>query len=873
MKEKLPVTPMMQQYLKIKEEYTDCILFFRLGDFYEMFFDDAITASEVLEITLTGKDCGMEERAPMCGVPYHSVQGYIAKLIKSGYKVAICEQTEDPKNAKGIVKRDVIRVITPGTANLDSVLEGGENNFLACICLEQNHYGLSFADVSTGEIITTEGDYDFAENSLINAIAAFRPKEVIMNQSSSFASKKFVELKKRYNFFDGLLEDKYFDEQFANEQITRHFKGKTPDSLGLGGRPFCIRSLGAMLAYLYETQKIDLTHMSTVRFFENSQYLKIDLNSARNLEITECMRTHEKKGSLLSVLDKTKTAMGSRRLRNWLERPLVNENQINDRLDSVEELFKDMEMREELTEALKKIYDIERLLSKVVYGSCNARDFLSLKQSLDKLPLVKKALDGCESPLLSSLCANIDTCSDIRLLIDCAIVEDPPITVKEGGMIKKGFDKELDSIRDIHDNGTSYVAAIETQQREKTGIKNLKISFNKVFGYYIEISKSQLDKVPEEYIRKQTLVNAERFITQELKDLENRILSSKDRINSIEYEDFSQIKNKIYENLARLQECARNISVIDAILSLANTAAANGYCKPTVDSGDIIDIKDGRHPIVENMLDDSLFVPNDTYLDTRSSRFSIITGPNMAGKSTYMRQTALIVLMAQMGSFVPARSCRVGITDAVFTRVGASDDLSSGQSTFMVEMNEVAHILKNATAKSLIILDEIGRGTSTFDGLSIAWAVSEYICSKQHIGAKTLFATHYHELTDLESKIDGIKNYYVAVKKRGDDITFLRKIVKGAADDSFGIEVALLAGVPHEVTDRAKEVLAYIESDSSIQLPDTENIMPHIESEPKISSEKENEIIETLKNIDTSTLTPIEALNELYKLQQKVSEL
>lgn len=873
MKEKLPVTPMMQQYLKIKEEYKDCILFFRLGDFYEMFFDDALTASEVLEITLTGKDCGMEERAPMCGVPYHSVQGYIAKLIKSGYKVAICEQTEDPKNAKGIVKRDVIRVITPGTATLDSVLEGGENNFLACIYLEQNHYGLSFADVSTGEIITTEGDYDFAENSLINAIAAFRPKEVIMNQSSSFASKKFVELKKRYNFFDGLLEDKYYDEQFANEQITRHFKGKSPDSLGLGGRTFCIRSLGAMLAYLYETQKTDLTHMSNVRFFENSQYLKIDLNSARNLEITECMRTHEKKGSLLSVLDKTKTAMGSRRLRNWLERPLVSENQINDRLDSVEELFNDMEMREELTEALKKIYDIERLLSKVVYGSCNARDFLSLKQSLDKLPLVKKALDGCKSPLLSSLCANIDTCSDIRLLIDCAIVDEPPITVKEGGMIKKGFDKELDSIRDIHDNGTSYVAAIETQQREKTGIKNLKISFNKVFGYYIEISKSQLDKVPEEYIRKQTLVNAERFITQELKDLENRILSSKDRINSIEYEDFTQIKNKIYENLARLQECARNISVIDAILSLANTAAANGYCKPTVDSGDVIDIKDGRHPIVENMLEDSLFVPNDTYLDTRSNRFSIITGPNMAGKSTYMRQTALIVLMAQMGSFVPARSCRVGITDAVFTRVGASDDLSSGQSTFMVEMNEVAHILKNATAKSLIILDEIGRGTSTFDGLSIAWAVSEYICSKEHIGAKTLFATHYHELTDLESKIDGIKNYYVAVKKRGDDITFLRKIVKGAADDSFGIEVALLAGVPHEVTDRAKEVLAYIESDSSIQLPDTENIMPHIESEPKISNEKESEIIETLKSIDTSTLTPIEALNELYKLQQKVSEL
>lgn len=874
MKDKLPVTPMMQQYLKIKEEYSDCILFFRLGDFYEMFFDDAITASEVLEITLTGKDCGMDERAPMCGVPYHSVQGYLAKLIKAGYKVAICEQTEDPKAAKGIVKRDVIRVITPGTANLDSVLEGGENNFLACVYLEKQHYGLSLADVSTGELITTEGEYSHAENSLINAIAAFRPKEIIMNQSVSFASKDIIELKKRFDFFDGLIEDKYFDDQIAKEQIIRHFKGKTIESLKINDKPYCIRSLGAMLAYLNETQKIDLTHMSNIRLFENSQYLKIDLSSARNLEITECMRTHEKRGSLLSIIDKTKTAMGSRRLRNWIERPLVNSDQINDRLNSVEELFNNMEMREDLTNALKKIYDIERLLSKVVYGSCNARDFLSLKQSLDKLPDIKNALDGCKSPLLSTLYNSIDTCSDIRLLIDCAIVDDPPLTVKEGGMIKKGFDKELDSIRDMHDNGTSYIAAIESQQREKTGIKNLKISFNKVFGYYIEISKSQLDKVPEEYIRKQTLVNAERFITQELKELENRILSSKDKINSIEYEDFSQIKNKIYENLDRLQSCAGNISIIDAILSLANTAAQNNYCKPIVDNSDVIDIKDGRHPIVETMSNDSLFVPNDTYLDTRSNRFSIITGPNMAGKSTYMRQTALIVLMAQIGSFVPAKQCRIGIIDALFTRVGASDDLSSGQSTFMVEMNEVAHILKNATAKSLIILDEIGRGTSTFDGLSIAWAVSEYICSKKHIGAKTLFATHYHELTTLESKIDGIKNYYVAVKKRGDDITFLRKIVKGAADDSFGIEVALLAGVPHEVTDRAKEVLACIESDSSIQLPNAENIKPHIEKEiTDTPSENECKIIDILKSIDTTTLTPIEALNELYKLQQKVSEL
>ena len=873
MKNKGKMTPMMEQYLEIKEEYKDCILFFRLGDFYEMFFDDAITASEVLEITLTGKDCGMEERAPMCGVPFHSAQGYISKLIKNGYKVAICEQVEDPKDAKGIVKRDVIRVVTPGTSGIDDANPTDDNNFLACIYFSDENFGISFADVSTGEVFTSSGEMEFGENALVNMIATFRPSEVLVNDSGISRFREMSELKKRYNFYDSLIEDKYFDYESAKEKTVSQFGRETLLKLGISEKSDCICSLGALLTYLYETQKTDLTHLTNLKFYESADHLQIDASSFRNLEITETMRDKEKRGSLLGILDRTKTAMGSRRLKSWLDRPLINPDRINMRLEAVEELCDKQEIREDITEALKKVYDIERILSRVVYGSCNARDFVALRQSLEALPDIKNALKNCTSQFLNNIYTNLDTLSELRCLIQTAIVDEPPATVREGGMIREGFDKNLDRAKDILKNGTGYIAAIEAEQREITGIKNLKVAYNRVFGYYIEISKSNLDKVPETYIRKQTLVGAERFITQELKELESNVLNARERANAYEYEDYLKIKEAILSNLKTLQLSARFVSVTDVLCSLATVAMMRGYVRPVVDSSDIIDIKDGRHPVVEASLKDSLFVPNDTYLDTQSDRFSIITGPNMAGKSTYMRQTALIVIMAQIGSFVPANSCRIGACDAVFTRVGASDDLASGQSTFMVEMNEVSHILKNATAKSLIILDEIGRGTSTFDGLSIAWAVAEFICDKSNIGAKTLFATHYHELTSLENTTDGIRNYSVAVKKRGDDITFLRKIVKGGTDDSFGIQVALLAGVPLQVTDRAKEVLAKLESESGKSPHDFDVDMSKTITQLSAGSDESIKVLkDELLKLDVSTLTPIEALNELYKLQKKVSE-
>ena len=854
---------MMQQYLQIKEEYNDCILFFRLGDFYEMFFDDAITASRELEITLTGKDCGLEERAPMCGVPFHSAQGYVTRLIKKGYKVAICEQVEDPATAKGIVKRDVIRVITPGTADTESI--GDENNFLASVVMKDDAYGIAFADVTTGEVIVSDGESGFGESTLINLLAAFKPSEIILNSGSAGRCKDIVDLKKRYNFYDSFAPDELFELSRAKDSIKAQFGERAAIDAGIGEAELCQRALGGLLAYLYDTQKVDLTHINSFKYVCSSRHLQIDISSFRNLELTETMRDKEKRGSLLGILDRTKTAMGARRLKSWLDRPLIDAEQINLRSGAVQELVDNAMAREEITEALKLVYDIERILSRVVYGSCNARDFVSLRQSLEMLPAVKSALSKCSSHFLSQIATSLDTMSELRLLIACAIVDEPPVTIKEGGMIKEGFDKELDRIKEILNGGTDYIAAVEAKERERTGIKNLKVAYNRVFGYYIEISKSNLDRVPEEYIRKQTLVGGERFITQELKELESNILTAREKVNALEYENFLAIKKEILANLKKLQNTAELVSVTDALCSLATVASHRGYVRPVVNDGDVIDIKDGRHPVVEANLKDSLFVPNDTYLNTAESRFSIITGPNMAGKSTYMRQTALIVIMAQIGSFVPASECNVGIVDAVFTRVGASDDLASGQSTFMVEMNEVAHILKNATSKSLVILDEIGRGTSTFDGLSIAWAVAEYIADSSHIGAKTLFATHYHELTALENRIDGIKNYSVAVKKRGDDITFLRKIVKGGTDDSFGIEVALLAGLPHEVIDRAKEVLRMVESGSGA--PKAENIRPR--EHEQVSDSVKNEIMA----IDVSTLTPIEALNELYKLQKKVSEL
>lgn len=856
------LTPMMQQYLQIKEEYSDCILFFRLGDFYEMFFDDARIASEILEITLTGKDCGMEERAPMCGVPYHSAQGYIAKLIKHGKKVAICEQVEDPKDAKGIVKRDVLRVVTPGTANIDLPTPESDNNFLASVYYHDHYYAVTFADISTGEVYVLDGKYECTENTLAYAISIFKPSELILNQSGKSICKDIIEIKKRCDFFDSVIEDRYYDYDASVEAIKNQFKGKTLDNLGITDKEHIIRSVGALFMYLSETQKRDLSHLNELKICETSSFLSLDISSRRNLEITETMREKAKRGSLLGVLDKTKTAMGARRLKSWLDRPLVEEKKIAMRLDAVEELFNSPDAREDLTHALKKIYDIERIISRVVYGSCNARDFLSLKLSIDKFPQIKSAIRNMESVLLKEIYNGIDNMNELYLLIECAIDEEAPVTVKEGGMIKQGFDKELDRIKDILSNSTLYMAKIEAEEREKTGIKNLKIKYNKVFGYYIEVSNSNVDKVPDYYIRKQTLVNGERYITKELKDLENSVLSAREKINTLEYENFLAVKGEILKKLEALQKNAKLISVADCLCSLANVAKANSYVKPLVNSGNVINIKDGRHPIVEAYMKDSIFVPNDTYLNTDDSRFSIITGPNMAGKSTYMRQTAIIVLMAQIGSFVPASFCEVGIVDAIFTRVGASDDLASGQSTFMVEMNEVSHILKNATSKSLVILDEIGRGTSTYDGLSIAWSVAEYISNKEKIGAKTLFATHYHELTSLEDTKEGIKNYSVAVKKRGDDITFLRKIVRGGTDDSFGIEVAKLAGVPQEVISRAKEILVSLDSGEK---KENISVPPHTESYENNAS---NEITEYIKNLDVTTLTPIEALNELYKLNQ-----
>lgn len=862
------VTPMMQQYLKIKEEYSDCILFFRLGDFYEMFFDDALTASKVLEITLTGKDCGMKERAPMCGVPFHSVEGYIARLVKNGYKVAICEQVEDPKAAKGIVKRDVIRVITPGTANIDSVLTNADNNFLSCVYIDDDGCGMSFADVSTGELITTQIDGDVYETAVMSTLACFQPAEIAISPGGARYSKMFEELNKRFHFYSEYLQREYFEPEICKKAVCEKFGWQSLSDTPLDGKELALRSLGAILEYLKETQKTNLSHMSSVKYYKTNEYMDIDVSSRRNLELTETMRDKAKKGSLFGILDKTKTAMGTRRMKAWIDRPLVNSKLINMRLDSVAELTEKYELRAAFADALKGINDIERIISKVVYGTCNARDLVSLRTSIDALPQIASALSQCESQLLSSLSGDFDTLRDLCTLLHDAVNDEPPLTVREGGMIKDGFDKELDRLRDIAGHGAEKIAEVEAREKEATQIKNMKVSYNKVFGYYIEVSKSQIDKVPDNYVRKQTLVNCERYITQELKELENSILGARERINDLEYEDFMYVRGELNKNLKRLQKCATLVSVADVLCSLAAVAAENGYVKPTVDNSDVIDIRDGRHPIVEKYLTDSLFVPNDTYLDTGDSRFSIITGPNMAGKSTYMRQTALIVLMAQIGSFVPASACRVGIVDKIFTRVGASDDLASGQSTFMVEMSEVANILRGATKSSLLILDEIGRGTSTFDGLSIAWSVVEYV--SERIGAKSLFSTHYHELTQLEDKLDGVKNYSVAVKKKGEGITFLRKIVRGGTDDSFGIEVAYLANVPHEVITRAREILSAIESEPSAELS-VSGIESGIAAK-KEATQSETPLADRIRRLELSAMTPIEALNELYQLQKEVNK-
>ena len=855
------VTPMMKQYLEVKSGHKDCILMFRLGDFYEMFNEDAYEASEILNITLTGKGSG-ENKIPMCGVPFHSVDGYIAKLVSAGKKVAICEQLEDPKETKTIVKRDVVRIITPGTVNLDNVLNERQNNYLASVYYCDEGFGAVFADATTGDVFATYGSNDVLENSLQNAIACFNPAELIVNNVSGVALNMFASMQRRFDYFDSMLPDEEFDIEYAKELIAENNINLGP--LSYKDHELCIRALGGALSYLSQTQKINLSYLKQVRLYLKNEYMEIDSCSRRNLELTSTMRDKSKKGSLLGVLDKTRTSMGARLLAEWVDRPLMDSSKINMRLDAVEEFYNDFKLREDVSQFLKGFSDIERIASKIAYGSANARDLLSLGVSLKRTPQIKNLLKNAKSHLLANIGENIDTCEDIYATLCDAICDEPPFSVREGGMIKDGYDAELDNLRRLRKSGTSILGTIEESEREKTGIKQLKISYNKVFGYYIEVSKSNLDKVPDYYVRKQTLANCERYITDELKRIEDSVTSAKDKIEALEYEIFFALKEMVLKNLKRIQNCAKMISAADVLSALSLVASENGYVKPIVDDGDVIDIKGGRHPSVENYNTSDLFVPNDTYINTADQKFLIITGPNMAGKSTYMRQTALITLMAQMGSFVPASSCHIGIVDRVFTRVGASDDIASGQSTFMVEMSEVANILKNATKKSLIILDEIGRGTSTFDGLSIAWAVVEYVSEK--IGAKTMFATHYHELKVLEDKIEGIKNYSIAVKKRGGDIIFLRKIIPGGASDSYGIEVASLAGVPDEVTERAKLVLKGLENGQ------IKTETPQRESEASTMVPFPNEVAERIKNLDVSTLTPIEAMNELYKIQLELKE-
>ena len=874
------LTPMMQQYLKTKEEYKDCILFYRLGDFYEMFFDDALTVTKELEITLTGKSCGLEERAPMCGVPYHAAEGYLNKLVSRGYKVAICEQVEDPKLAKGLVKREVTRIVTPGT-NL--CINGDErcNNYLMSIAYFAGKIGLSIADVTTGDYFLTEVD---TNKKLIDEIMKYSPKEIICNQAFYVSGLDLDDLKNRLGISIYALEPHFYDEDNCRKCLMKHFKTSTLSGLGIEDFQSGFIAAGSLLQYLYDTQKNGLSHFTHIYPYLTNAYMLLDSSTRRNLELCETLREKQKRGSLLWVLDKTKTAMGGRTLRTWIEQPLIHKSEIEKRLDAVNELCKDGVSRDEIREYLNPIYDLERLLGKVSYGSANPRDLIAFRNSLQMLPAIKTVVSGFEKDYLKELAEQIDPLDDLYQLIEASILEEPPIATKEGGIIKDGFHAQVDSLREAKSEGKNWLAQLEEEDRERTGIKNLKIKYNKVFGYYFEVTNSFKDMVPEDYIRKQTLANAERYTTPKLKEMEDTILNAEDKLFALEYELFCTIRDKISEEIERIQKTAKAIAVLDTLTSFALVSEQNRYVRPKLNEKGIINIKEGRHPVVEKMIVNDMFINNDTYLDNNKHCVSIITGPNMAGKSTYMRQTALIVLMAQIGCFVPASSANIGIVDRIFTRVGASDDLASGQSTFMVEMNEVANILRNATSNSLLILDEIGRGTSTFDGLSIAWAVIEHISNTRILGAKTLFATHYHELTELEGKINNVNNYCIAVKEQGDDIVFLRKIVKGGADKSYGIQVAKLAGVPEIVINRAKEIVEQLTDNDIIEKVQSisVNSAPATKSKTKQLDEvdlsqmslfdtvKDEDVIQELMNIEISNLTPLDALNTLYQLQNKL---
>ena len=866
-------SPMMQRYLETKEEYKDCILFYRLGDFYEMFFDDAITASRELELTLTGKDCGQEERAPMCGIPHHAAEIYISKLIAKGYKVAICEQLEDPKKAKGIVKRGVIRVVTPGTLVESNMLEERKNNFIMSIFKSGIYYGISVCDISTGEFYSAEIKDNYNFPMLLDEIARYTPSELLVNSMMSNCQEEIGKIKERFeNIYITNFNDKFFTSELNNINLRFNIvdnNGKKVEDIQ--DKTLAVSSINALVEYIEETQKTTLDHINKITVYQLSKYMALDINARRNLEITEKMRDKSKKGTLLWVLDKTSTSMGGRLLRRWLNDPLIDVKEINKRLSAVKELKDSIMLRGDVIENLKKVYDIERLAGKMAFGNANARDMITLKNSLYKLPDVKNVLKECKSAYLEELYEKLDELQDIYTLIENSIVDDPPMTIKEGGIIKLGYDEEIDKLKTAQTEGKNWLIQLEAEEKEKTGIKNLKIGFNKVFGYYLEVTKSFLDKVPDRYVRKQTLTNAERYITDELKTLENQILGAEERVVNLEYDAFTKIRGEIAQNVRRLQTTSEVISTLDVLASFAQVAEDMNYCMPDVNDTGIIDIKNGRHPVIEKIMGVGTFVENDTYLDRNENRLAIITGPNMAGKSTYMRQVALITLMAQVGSFVPAESANIGVVDKIFTRVGASDDLSMGQSTFMVEMMEVATILKEATKNSLVILDEIGRGTSTYDGLSIAWAVAEYIADTEKCGAKTLFATHYHELTELENKIDGIKNYSIAVKEKGEDIIFLRKIVKGGTDESYGIHVAKLAGVPKVVTTKANEILRSLERKNILTNKKAEKQdKKQVEGQFDMYNYKLAEIAHEVDKINLNELTPIDALNTLVRIKEKM---